>query len=185
MDNQGLAYHIAHRLRGDRPFDEVLSHAQEGLLHAAERFDPARGCKFSTYAVPTIWGYVMKALYPDFIPKKRRRREINVRFSGSTDYDDPRSVTDPPDHRAERAGDRLFQEELWEAFRKSVDPKRFRVLYSRFAEGRDLAEIGREIGITRERVRQLEKSGLAILARRVPNLETILLDAISLDKIQH
>jgi RNA polymerase sigma-B factor len=38
------------------PWDDVFQVAQLGLLKAVERFDPAKGFKFSTFAEPTISG---------------------------------------------------------------------------------------------------------------------------------
>jgi RNA polymerase sigma-B factor len=53
----GLARHLALRYR-DRgePLDDLVQVASLGLVKAAERFDPARGVSFSTFAVPTILG---------------------------------------------------------------------------------------------------------------------------------
>jgi RNA polymerase sigma-B factor len=53
----GLAQSLARRFR-DRgeSHDDLLQVASLGLLKAIERFEPARGMQFSTYAVPTIIG---------------------------------------------------------------------------------------------------------------------------------
>jgi RNA polymerase sigma-B factor len=56
-----LAEQIARRF-GDRgePVDDLVQVAQLGLLKAVERFDPAKGYKFSTFAEPTIAGEVKR-----------------------------------------------------------------------------------------------------------------------------
>jgi RNA polymerase sigma-B factor len=52
-----LARQIAARYqRPEEPFDDVFQVACFGLVKAVDRFDPARGIAFSSYAVPTIHG---------------------------------------------------------------------------------------------------------------------------------
>jgi RNA polymerase sigma-B factor len=52
-----LARSLALRYRAsDEPLDDLLQVAAIGLLNAVDRFDPARGCAFSSFAVPTILG---------------------------------------------------------------------------------------------------------------------------------
>jgi RNA polymerase sigma-B factor len=52
-----LARYAAGRYaRGSEPFDDLLQVASIGLLKAIDRYDPARGSAFSSYAMPTMTG---------------------------------------------------------------------------------------------------------------------------------
>ena len=61
-DNMPLVYAIARRFAGrGAETGELIQAGCVGLIQAADRFDPSRGTKFSTYAVPLIMGE-MRAL---------------------------------------------------------------------------------------------------------------------------
>jgi RNA polymerase primary sigma factor len=48
---------------GTLEFDDLLQEGSLGLLHAASRFDPERGCRFSTYATPWIRQHIARAIH--------------------------------------------------------------------------------------------------------------------------
>lgn len=61
--------------------EDIISHATIGLIDAIERFDPDRGLKFETYAIPRIRGSVIDAvrrlgIYPR--GARRKAREIDA-----------------------------------------------------------------------------------------------------------
>jgi RNA polymerase sigma-B factor len=56
-----LAHMLARRYaRTSEPMDDLEQVACVGLMHAVDRFDPARGTTFSTFAVPTILGEIRR-----------------------------------------------------------------------------------------------------------------------------
>ncbi|WP_327467556.1 SigB/SigF/SigG family RNA polymerase sigma factor [Baekduia sp.] len=49
-------YSASQYARGSEPFDDLLQVASVGLLKAIDRYEPARGAEFSSYALPTMAG---------------------------------------------------------------------------------------------------------------------------------
>ena len=48
--------------RRGEPFDDLVQVGVIGLIHAVDRFDPARGHSFEAYAIPTITGEIRRHL---------------------------------------------------------------------------------------------------------------------------
>ena len=63
-EHTGLVKSVALRLSYacDEELDDLIQIGYIGLLKAARRFDPERGLKFSTYAVPMIAGEIRSQL---------------------------------------------------------------------------------------------------------------------------
>lgn len=61
--NLKLVVNVAKRYlhRGGLNFDELVQEGNMGLMRAAEKFDPSRGFRFSTYAVPWIKQKIQRA----------------------------------------------------------------------------------------------------------------------------
>ncbi len=61
-------------------YDDMLSYAIIGLIDAVEKFDPAKGIKFETYASTRIRGSVLDAIKSlDWVPRSVRSAEQNLR----------------------------------------------------------------------------------------------------------
>ena len=55
--------------------DDLISSGVIGLLKAADSFDPSRGIKFKTYAIPRIRGAIIDELRKlDWIPRSLRKK---------------------------------------------------------------------------------------------------------------
>ena len=63
--NLGLVHSCAHKLKGRGvEYDDLFQAGCVGIVKAADAFDPGRGVRFSTYAVPVILGEI-KRLFRD------------------------------------------------------------------------------------------------------------------------
>lgn len=59
--HEGLVRHVAREyLSSGEAQEDIVSVGHVGLIHAVDRFDPDRGTKFATFAVPTIKGEIRR-----------------------------------------------------------------------------------------------------------------------------
>ena len=140
---------------GDNFFD-LVSDGNMSLIRAVEKFDYARGNKFSTYA---SWA-IMKN-YARSIPTEHKQRD---RFR-STDMDFLQATADRREnesHRRLAVSDRLMQVEK---FLDRLDQREQTIIIRRYGLDHDkdpqtLKEVGSALGVTKERVRQIESKAL-------------------------
>jgi RNA polymerase primary sigma factor len=120
------------------------------LIKASERFDFARGARFSTYAT---W-----AIINNFAGRTRRERSRRIRFATGREG----LLQSLADHRESGRVDALDREPSREIVASMLDcltDREQTIVVRRFGLAGDkqtLAQIGRELGISKERVRQLE-----------------------------
>jgi RNA polymerase sigma-B factor len=79
-----LARSLARRYdRSSEPFEDLLQVASLGLLKALDRFDPALGHPFASFAVPTILGEMRRhfrdAGWSVHVPRGSQERALKVR----------------------------------------------------------------------------------------------------------
>ena len=156
-----LVVSIAKRHAGQTDnFFELLSDGNMSLIRAVEKFDFSRGNKFSTYA---SWA-IMKN-FARSIPDEKHRRERFVTgheevFDAAAGQPQRRARSaSPPQSRPPTSVNRLL--EYLEPREREII--RMRAGLDHDSEGMTLEEIGQQLGITKERVRQLCLRGMSQL----------------------
>lgn len=83
--NGGLVNHIAMRFLGrGYEAEDLVQIGNMGLFKAIRTFDPARGCAFSTYAVPLIFGEIRRFLRDDGPVKvSRTQKRLGARLAAA------------------------------------------------------------------------------------------------------
>jgi RNA polymerase primary sigma factor len=171
--NLRLVVSIAKRQRGRR--DELFERVSDGnyvLIRAVERFDYARGNKFSTYATWAIRNNFARAFRGAARPRHRSLLGHD---------EDLEAAVDPRADELERSDVQERRQEACARLLGRLDDRERRIIVGRFGIGgapvRTLKQIGTELGITRERVRQLEARAQDKLRRLARAEELILLRA--------
>jgi RNA polymerase sigma factor (sigma-70 family) len=150
--NLRLVVSIAKRHVGPtNNFFELVSDGNMSLIRAVEKFDFSRGNKFSTYA---SWA-IMKN-YARSIPEENFRRDRFV--TGHEEMFEATADTRSDEHEYE--GNLKRMQEAVKGMLGRLDERERRIIISRFGLGgaseQTLEQLGRELGITKERVRQIE-----------------------------
>ncbi|MGA2501033.1 MAG: sigma-70 family RNA polymerase sigma factor [Tepidisphaeraceae bacterium] len=157
--NLALVLAMARRVRpSEVDFAEIISEGNMGLLNAVDKFDAGRGFKFSTYACRAILRTFGRAA----LKVQHHRARFPVELDASMEK------SDWPERRRG-----IFKEECVDELKMVVDGNlanltdveqeviRHRFNWQELADGPlTLDEVGRIIGVTKERVRQIQNIAL-------------------------
>lgn len=163
-------------------FDDLVSEGNIGLMRAAARFDGEKGKRFVTFAAPYIRQAIEQAIeqqaglyrvprdVKDPAGEKRRSRALSIDapIGGSNELSLGKVI---PDDNAEDPARTLEGQAALQALQQAVaklDARSRHVVQRCFgigAEKRTMAETAQELGLKRERVRQIRNQAVRQLHR--------------------
>jgi len=158
--NLRLVVSIAKRhVSGAASLFELISDGNMSLIRAVDRFDYARGNKFSTYASWAIMKNFVRSIQDDHRHRDRFRTGLAEMFSDTGDA--------RPDHVEQELIQSKRETEV-ERILQRLDERERKIIIQRFglARGQEpltLKQVGANLGVTKERIRQLEMRALGKL----------------------
>ena len=155
--NLRLVVSIAKRhVSGSDDFFGLVSDGNMSLIRAVEKFDYSRGNKFSTYASWAIMKNFARTIPDEFKHRDRFRTSHDEMFTARED--------ERTDRYEQESAQHLRQQQIGRILSR-LDEREQKIIISRFGldhrqEPLTLKEVGHEMGVTKERVRQIEARAL-------------------------
>lgn len=160
--NLRLVVSIAKKyIKSGTAFFELVSDGNISLMRAVEKFDYARGNKFSTYASWAILKNFTRSVPAEHQRLDRFRTGQEEIFAQSSEHRSS-AITDEQINRGQRA---IIREMLNELDGREQKVIAFRYGLDEGAEPQTLEQVGWRLGVTKERVRQIEVRTLEKLRR--------------------
>ena len=140
-------------------FFGLVSDGNMSLIRAAEKFDYARGNKFSTYASWAIMKNFARTIPQEFKQRDRFRTSSDEMFGTAEDLRKGQYEQESAQELREFQVDKILE---------SLDDREQKIIISRFGldhkfEPQTLKEVGAQMGVTKERIRQIEARALSKL----------------------
>lgn len=148
--NVRLAISITKKYSGHRHFEDLISESYFYTLRAVDYFDWRKGFKFSTYLTMVVRRAMGKAAF--------MFTQHDYRYSTDDDSFEEGIVSGSSGH-AEEAHIKSLRD-IIEQLLEHCTPRERAVIELRFFEEKTLQAIADDYGVTKERIRQLEKRGL-------------------------
>ncbi len=157
QSNLRLVVSIAKRhVSTTEEFFELVSDGNMSLIRAAEKFDYSRGNKFSTYASWAIMKNFARTIPDAFKHRDRFRTSHDEMFATTEENRGDKYEQESAQQHREAQVDRILSR---------LDEREQKIIINRFGldysqEPQTLKEVGAKMGVTKERIRQIESRAL-------------------------
>jgi RNA polymerase primary sigma factor len=178
LANQALVLIIAKKYHiPGLPLKDLVQEGNIGLMKAAESFDPTKG-KFGTYAFWLIKAHILKAIEKNWLVHGPSRQQ-DANRPGEEDpppcqiveLDESVTVAPGEEDGLFKAATQNETKQVVQGMLKALTERERQIICLRFGigdggEDHTIEEIGRSVGLTPERVRQILSKALGKMRKR-------------------
>lgn len=167
-DNLGYVITLARQYQSDiLTTDDLISEGTIGLMKAAQKYDPERGKPFVTFAAPYIRQAIEHAISKLDTDTDVRSTDESLPRGSRNNYTLLNVLEDKGSPRADAAVEQTLSDKMMAGLsrldeRQQAVVKRY---YGVDCERQTMMEIAQEMGLKRERVRQIRNTALRKLKR--------------------
>ena len=168
-DNLGYVVTLARQYKSDiLSTDDLVSEGSIGLMKAAKKYDPQRGKPFVTFAAPYIRSSIEAAINRLTSDTELRSTDESLPAGSHNNYTLLNVLEDP---NAPKTDERLEHSALSDDLIRAIDVlnKREQDIIRRYfgidSQRQTMIEIAMELGLKRERVRQVRNTALRKLRK--------------------
>ena len=162
-DNLGYVITLARQYKSDiLSTDDLISEGTIGMMKAAQKYDPQRGKPFVTFAAPYIRQAIEQAISRLDTPTDVRSTDESLPRGSRNNYTLLNVLEDKDSPRADAASEQMQSDDMLRGLGR-LDERQQAVVCRYFGIDRErqtMAEIGQELGLKRERVRQIRNQAL-------------------------
>jgi len=167
-DNLGYVITLARQYHSDiLSNDDLISEGTIGLMKAAQKYDPERGKPFVTFAAPYIRQAIEHAISKLDTDTDVRSTDESLPRGSRNNYTLLNVLEDKGSPRADASVEQTLSDKMLEGLSR-LDERQQAVIkryYGVNCERQTMAEIAQEMGLKRERVRQIRNTALRKIKR--------------------